>query len=234
MENSELTTRSWSGRRLPEAAGLFELGGDGEEEFFFVRAGDELDADGKALGRAAHGERKAGETREIEPLAEAHGVAIVVRLAGGVVSGTMRERGFGGDRGEKDRNIAELTKNRGADLIAIGAGFLERFESDGIRGNRRLEIVAKHGAELGFLALGVAAEQVGDDRTEEKPPEFERLFQIVEFQRFDSEVQLTQKLSGAAQRGESFRRGTAKFRIFQDANAETVECRLHDGAGGNW
>ena len=43
--------------RLPGAAGVFELGGDGNKELFFVRAGDELDADGEAFGGAAHGKR---------------------------------------------------------------------------------------------------------------------------------------------------------------------------------
>jgi hypothetical protein len=106
----------------PGTAGLFERFGDGEEKFLFVGAADELHVDGKALGRASKRKRKAWGAREIQPLAEAHGVSIIVWIAGAVVAGAVRERGSRGDRREKDGNVAELAEKSGAELIAFGAG----------------------------------------------------------------------------------------------------------------
>jgi hypothetical protein len=77
---------------------LFELGGDSEEEFFFVGAGDQLDVDGEAFRGLSHRKRKAGEAGEIEPLAETHRVAVIVGIAGTVVTSAVFERGGCGDR----------------------------------------------------------------------------------------------------------------------------------------
>lgn len=44
---------------------MFERFGDGEEEFFLVRAADELNVDGKSFGGAAEGKRKARKAGEI-------------------------------------------------------------------------------------------------------------------------------------------------------------------------
>ena len=46
---------------MPRASGFFELLGYGEEEILFVRAGDQLDVDGKAFGRLSHGKREPGK-----------------------------------------------------------------------------------------------------------------------------------------------------------------------------
>jgi len=137
---------------------VFELGSHSEEKFFFVGTGDKLDIDGETFGGAAHRERDTGEAGEIEPLAEAHGVAIVVRLAGRVVPGAVMEGGFGGHGGKQDGRVAELAENGGADLIAIGTGFLEGFESNRGIGCSGLEIMPEHRAESRFVALGIAAE----------------------------------------------------------------------------
>jgi hypothetical protein len=52
-------------RGLPGAAGLLKGFGDGEKEFFFAGAADELDTDGEALGRNREGNGKTGEASEI-------------------------------------------------------------------------------------------------------------------------------------------------------------------------
>src|SRR5208283_2324117 len=69
-------------RLLPGAAGLLQSFGDGEEEFFLVGPGNQLDVDGKSLGRLAEGQGKPRKAREIQPLAVAHDVPVVVRITG--------------------------------------------------------------------------------------------------------------------------------------------------------
>lgn len=44
---------------------MFELPGYGQEEFFFVGAGNQLDVNGEAFGGLTHGKRKAGEASKI-------------------------------------------------------------------------------------------------------------------------------------------------------------------------
>ena len=132
---------------------MLELGGYGEKEFFFVRAGDELDIDGQAFGGLAHGEREAGETGDIEPLGETHGVAVIVRVVGAVVADAVFEGWGRGNGGEKNRDIAELAKERGADEVAVRAGFLERIESNLGFGLCDLQIRDEHRAELRFLSF---------------------------------------------------------------------------------
>src|SRR5580692_5113819 len=105
----------------PRAAGLLEGFGYGEEKFFLVRAADELKVDGESFRGAAEGKRQGRKTGKIQPLAEAHGVAIIVRIAGAVVAGAMWEGGCGGDRREKNRNIVQLPKQIGTDGVALGA-----------------------------------------------------------------------------------------------------------------
>ena len=133
---------------MPGAAGLFELDGYGEEEFFFIRTRDELDIDGKAFGGSAHRQTKSGETREIEPLAEAHGFAVVVWIVGAVVARAVLECRRGGNCGEQNRDFSELSEERGAHQIAVHAGFLERSERNFRFGERHVEISSKHWAEF--------------------------------------------------------------------------------------
>jgi len=118
-----------------------------------VRAGDELDVDGQAFGGLAHGKREAGETGDIEPLGETHGVQVVVRIAAVVVAGAVLECWGRGNRREKNRDVAELAKERGADEVAVRAGFLERIESNLGFGLCDLQIRDEHRAELRFLSF---------------------------------------------------------------------------------
>ena len=46
----------------------------------------------------------------------------------------------------------------------------------------------EHRTDQGFLAVSALAKKTGDDRTEEKPPEFKSEVEIVELQRFDHEI----------------------------------------------
>ena len=98
---------------------------DSKEEFFFVRAADQLDVDGKSFGRAAQGEGDSRETGEVEPLGVTHGVAITVRLAGDIIALAVTERGFAGDRGEKNRESAKLAENGSTNKVAVGARLLK-------------------------------------------------------------------------------------------------------------
>ena len=113
-----------------------------------MRAGDQLNVDGEAFGRLSHRKREAGEASEIEPLAETHGVAIVVRIGGPVVAGAMFECRRCRNSGEKYGDILELPQERGANQIAVSTGFLERFKSDFRFGQRHFEIAGEHRAEL--------------------------------------------------------------------------------------
>ena len=101
---------------------MFESFGNGKQEFLFVRLADELDTDGESFGRLAEGEREARESGQVEPLAEAHGVAIVVRIAGPVVALAVAERGLCGYRREKEAEVFELPEQIGAEEIALHAG----------------------------------------------------------------------------------------------------------------
>lgn len=127
---------------------MFELFGDGEEEFFLVGSADQLDVDGEAFRRLSHRKREAGEAGEIEPLGETHGVEVVVRIAAPVVAGAVFECRRCGNCGEKNRDFAELPEERSADEIAVRAGFLEGFDGDLRLGPRHLEVGGEHGAEL--------------------------------------------------------------------------------------
>ena len=160
---------------------MFELLGYGEEQFFLVGTADQLDVDGEAFGGAAHGQREGGEAGEIEPLAVAHGIAVVVWLAGGVVAMAVLKRGLGRHGREKDGRAAQLPKNGGAYQIAIFASFLEGSQRDGRIELRGLQVGLEHWAQLGFLALCHLAEQIRYCGSEEKPPEIESLLEVAEF-----------------------------------------------------
>src|SRR5215471_8158646 len=80
-------------RRLPGTPGLFELLGDGEEQFFLVGTADQLDVDGEAFRGAAHRQREGGKAGKIEPLTGTHGIAVVVGLTGSVVAVAVFESG---------------------------------------------------------------------------------------------------------------------------------------------
>ena len=167
---------------------MFELGGDGQKQFFFVRAGDELDIDREPFGRAAHWQREARKAGEIQPLAEAHGVPIVVRLARCVVTCAVGKRRFGGNGGEQNRRAAKLAKDGGAHQVAIRACFLKGLDGDRSIGLRGFQIMAKHRAELRFATLRGATKQIGDGGAEEKPPEVKSSLQVIEFERFHGKV----------------------------------------------
>lgn len=81
---------------MPGAAGVLESFGDGENEFVFEGAADDLHSDGKAIARKANGDGSPGEASEVEPLAETHGVAVAG--AGVVVSFAVPEGGSGRNR----------------------------------------------------------------------------------------------------------------------------------------
>ena len=89
-----------------------------------------MDVDGEAFGGLSHGKREPRESGEIEPLRETHGVQVAVRIAGPIVAGSVFESRRCGNRGEQNRDIAQLPEERGTDEVAVEAGFLEGFESD--------------------------------------------------------------------------------------------------------
>ena len=82
---------------------------------------------GSPSGDRPKGRDNAGKAGEIQPLAEAHGVSIIVRIAGAIIAGAVRESGGGGNGREKNGDIAELAKEIGAEVIAFGASIHERY-----------------------------------------------------------------------------------------------------------
>lgn len=70
--------------------------------------GDQLDIDGEAFGGLSHRKREPREAGKVEPLAETHGVAVIVRIIGAVVAGPMMEGRRGGNRRKKNGDFAEL------------------------------------------------------------------------------------------------------------------------------
>jgi len=160
---------------------LFELFAYGEEQFFLVGTADQLDVDGEAFGGAAHGQRQGGEAGKIEPLAVAHGIAVVVWLTGGVVAIAVLKSGLGRHGRDKEGRAAHLPKNGGAYQIAIFAGFLEGSQRDGRVELCGLQVGLEHWAQLGFLALCHLAEEIRYYGSEEKPPEIESLLEVTKF-----------------------------------------------------
>lgn len=111
---------------MPGAAGVFEGFGDREDAFFFERAADDLDADGKAFVRTADGNRNAGEAGEIKPLRKAHGVEVAG--AEPVVSLAMAKRGPGRNGREKDGDGVHLAEDLFAEKITFDASLKELIE----------------------------------------------------------------------------------------------------------
>ena len=166
---------------MPGTAGLFELFGYDEEQFFLVGTADQLDVDREAFGRAAHGQREGGEAGEIEPLAVTHGIPVVVWLTGGVVAFAVLKRRLGRHGRDEDGRALQLPKNGGAYQIAIFASLLERSQRDGRIELCGLQVGLEHWTQLGFLALCHLAEQIRYCGSEEKPPEIESLLEVAEF-----------------------------------------------------
>jgi len=131
---------------------VLELRRDGEEEFFFVGAADQLDVDGEAFGRLSHRKREAGKAGEIEPLGETHGVEVVVRIAAQVAAGAVFECRRRRNCGEKDGDFAKLLEERSTEEIAVDASFLKGIECDFLLGLGPLEIRQEHRAEQRFPA----------------------------------------------------------------------------------
>ena len=75
---------------------MLESFGDGEDEFVFEGAADDLHTDGKTFAGKADRDGSAGEASEIEPLRKAHGVAVAVD--GLVVSFAVAKRRGGRNR----------------------------------------------------------------------------------------------------------------------------------------
>ena len=126
---------------------MLERLGYGEKELFFVGAADQLHVDRQSFRRTAERKRETGEAGEVQPLAEAHGIAIIVRIAGTIVACAVAKGGSGGYGRKKDGDIAELAKEIGAERVSFGAGVHE-----GLQGHRRIrdsagEILAEHRAE---------------------------------------------------------------------------------------
>src|ERR1700682_5714721 len=135
-----------------------------------MRAADDLDADGEAFVRKSERDGGAGETGEIQPLRAARGVEI--SSAAAVVPAAMKERGSGGNWGEKDGELLHLAQNFCAQEIALGAGFDEGIEGDGAPSCCLREVFAEHRADLIFHAGDSFAEKVANHGAEEEPPEF--------------------------------------------------------------
>ena len=81
-----------------------------------------------------------------------------------------------------------MPEERRANEVAVHAGFLEAFQGDFRLDLRGFEVGQKHRAELRFFSVRGLAEEVGDYRTEEKPPEIESLIQFFQFNWFDAVI----------------------------------------------
>ena len=153
---------------------MFDLFGDGEDQLFFVRAADHLDADGKAVRRDPDGYRSPGKSCQIEPLGIAHGVAIAMVRAGMPGAFAVAESGSGRNGRKQNRDVLHLAENLGADKIAPRAcvqDLVERWRSFQF-GDRK--IFAQHRADLIFVAVDRWTKQMRDQRTEEEPPQIDR------------------------------------------------------------
>ena len=108
---------------------MFERFGDGEDQFILEGAADDLHADGKPFRGKAKGDGSAGETGEIEPLRETHGVAIAGAWV--VVSFAVTEGGRGRNRGEKNGDTVHLAQDFFAKEITLGTCPHELIERGG-------------------------------------------------------------------------------------------------------
>ena len=92
----------------------------------------------------------------------------------------------------------------------------------------------EHGAEKTLASERFVAKEVGDNRAEEEPPEFQGAVELFEGDGLDAIVELAEMLGGAADGGESFGRGAAEFGIFQDADAQALKCLRWNFTKGDW
>ena len=57
-----------------------------------------MDVDRESVGGLAHGKRKTWKSCEIQPLAEAHGIAVIVGIVGTIIACAVLEGRCGGNR----------------------------------------------------------------------------------------------------------------------------------------
>lgn len=115
-----------------------------------------------------------------------------------------------------------MAEQAGADGIALGAGGHEGIGGERRFGRSDYKIVAQHRAEQVLVAGRGLPNQMGNYRTEEEPPEFEGAIEFGERDGFDAIAEIAEMLSRTANREQSFRRGAAKFGIFEDADTEAT------------
>jgi len=205
---------------------------DGEEEFFFVGPGNQLDVDGKSLGRLAEGEGKPRKAREVQPLTVAHGVPVIVRIAGAIIARAMLEGRHRGNRREKDRHLAHLPEQIGAHQVAFRARSHKRFQCD--RGFRRCscKILSQHRAQRVFLALRAVTNQIADHRSKEEPPQLQRAIESLQLHRLDMEALLREELTRAVHGGLRFGRGGAERAALENSDAQAAQFHRANRAQG--
>src|ERR1700730_478322 len=159
--------------RLPGTSSFFEALGDGEDEFFLMRASDYLNADGHAFQRQAERNRRSGKAGQVQPLRMAHGIAIAVLLSGAPVALAMSEGGGQRNGRAQDRYVLHLVEDVGAEHVALRARLQELLERHGTRRLGRRQVFTQHGTHLIFIAAEGRTEQMGDGRPEEEPPEID-------------------------------------------------------------
>jgi len=118
------------GRKRKRASGGLEGFCDGENQLFFVRAADDLDANRKAFFRMADGDRSAREASQVKPLRKTHGIEIAG--TGFVVAASVGKSRRRRNRRKQNRCVSHLAENFCAEKIALGAGFQELIERERI------------------------------------------------------------------------------------------------------
>src|SRR5208337_2056647 len=222
MEHPGLLRReSWW--RFPRPTATFDRFGDREEEFFFEGAANKLHVDWQALGRFSKWQGQSRKSREIQPLAVAHGVPVIVRIAGAIIARAMFEGRRRGNRREKDRHIAQLPEQLGAYQVAFRARSHERFQSDRGFLCRKREKLLQQRAQQIFLTLRAVTNQIADHRSKKEPPQFQRAAESLQLHQLDMEALLREELTRAVHGGLRFgRRGTERSAL-ENTNTQATQ-----------
>src|SRR3954463_3665842 len=125
-----------------------------------------------------------------------HRFAIALLGAEPIGAFTVTKSGLGRNGREQDRHVVNLPQDFSANNIA-----LRRVVDDLIERHRRLwigkgKILAQNRADLFEVALHSGTEQVGDHRSEEKPPDLKRAIEAGKLERFDDHALRLKKPSG--------------------------------------
>ena len=216
------------------AAGFLDFGGDGKNDFLFVRTADDLNADRQTFGRMADGNDGGGIPEKIEPLGVTDGVEIGDFAAfDDPRTLAMAKSGNSANGTEQDGEFFHLREETSAQGVAIEQSGEESIESERRLGGNEGKKFEKDRAEFLFAAGDERAEEQISGAAEKRPPDLACLLEPNGKKGFDGETAGFERFCGGANGRAGFRSDRNSAVIFEKADTQILQFGFGGPANGN-